>query len=275
VTRRPTPSDLRRDYGLDVIELVPHAGGWESVCWVADDEWFVKTWHDAGRANLGLLIELAARGLPVPAPLPNPNHAPYAVFPYVHGRPADHDGDWRVTARALRAVHDVTGVDVPPTTLDERECIDGLRDRLEHPWIADRADVVTRAVDRLEEVIERARATVVPSVLVHNDFGGQNLLIDDDGEVAAIVDWDWAMRAPREHDLWIAAEGPHITEFLDEYGACDLDATHLEYGLLARGVRDLAARVVSETDRPGVDTWGFDRIAKVDRDLAIFRPYIG
>ena len=63
--------------------------------------------------------------------------------------------------------------------------------------------------------------------------------------------------------------------FLDEYGAHDLDADHLEFALLARGLRDLSARVVNEVDRPGVDTWGFDRITRVDSNLETFRPYCG
>jgi hypothetical protein len=78
---------------------------------------------------------------------------------------------------------------------------------------------------------------------------------------------------PREHDVWIAAEGPHGAAFLEMYGARDLDRDHIEYALLARALRDLAARVFSEVDRPGIDTWGFRRIAKLDNDLALFRPF--
>jgi spectinomycin phosphotransferase len=32
-------------------------------------------------------------------------------------------------------------------------------------------------------------------------------VILDDDEVAAIVDWEQAALGPREHDVWIAAEG--------------------------------------------------------------------
>src|SRR5262249_36518210 len=92
-------------------------------------------------------------------------------------------------------------------------------------------------------------------------------------EVAAILDWEYAVIGPREYDVWIAAEGQHLTAFLDEYGAHDLDLDHLEYALLSRALRDLAARVLSGVDRPGVDTWGFDRIARLDRDLQGFRAY--
>ena len=94
-------------------------------------------------------------------------------------------------------------------------------------------------------------------------------------DVAAILDWEDAVIGPREHDVWIAAEGPHLEPFLAEYGAHDLDLDHLEYALLARGLRDMSARVLGEVDQPGVVTWGFDRIARVDSDLKVFREYCG
>jgi len=89
----------------------------------------------------------------------------------------------------------------------------------------------------------------------------------------AILDWEQAVLGPREHDVWMAAEGGRGRQFLAEYGASDLDRDHLEYALLARALRDMEARVRTETDRPGVDTWGFRRMAKLDRDLEMFRPY--
>ncbi|HET6166786.1 MAG TPA: hypothetical protein VFE07_08160, partial [Marmoricola sp.] len=67
--------------------------------------------------------------------------------------------------------------------------------------------------------------------------------------------------------------GRHGPEFLAAYGARDLDATQLEYALLARALADLTGRVLEEVDRPGVDTWGFDRITRLDDDLTMFRPF--
>ncbi|MFD7153147.1 phosphotransferase enzyme family protein [Kribbella sp. NPDC059898] len=126
-------------------------------------------------------------------------------------------------------------------------------------------------VARLDDV--RARLKPVRDVVCHTDFHGLNVLIGADGAVAAILDWESAVIGPREYDLWVAADGEPLVEFLDAYGADDLDANHLEFALLARGLRDLAARVMNDVDRPGVDTWGFDRIARVDSNLAIFRRY--
>ncbi|WP_337796283.1 phosphotransferase enzyme family protein [Actinopolymorpha rutila] len=277
--QHPSPQDLEHDYGLRVAALLPCAGGFESDCWVADDRWFVKRWRGSEPpARLGLLEELGTAGMPVPAPIRTLNGEfytasgprPYAVFPFVRGREAVDD-DWRLTAEALKSVHDLAGVDLPATTMDEPE-IWQLRERLDHPWIRDRRREVAASIYRLEATIERARAKVVRHVVCHRDFGGSNLLIDG-GQVVAILDWAQAVLGPREHDVWMAAEGRHGSSFLAAYGANDLDVDHIEYALLARALRDMAGRVLQEVDRPGVDTWGFDRIARLDRDLAMFGPY--
>jgi hypothetical protein len=275
--------DLERDYGLTVSSLAPHAGGFATDGWVADDRWFVKRWR-AGETpeGLSLLPQLAARGLPVVEPLPTvkgelsalAGDRAYAVFPYMQGRTARWD-DWRVAARAMRQVHEVP-LDVPLPAADTDEpAIDELGQRLEHPWIADRADEVTAAIARLDTVRARIAGKTVRDVVCHTDFHGLNLLLDDAGEVAAILDWENAVIGPREYDLWVAADGDRMVDFLDEYGAHDLDLDHLEFAWLARGLRDLAARVLTETDRPGVDTWGFDRIRRLDPYLEVVSRYCG
>jgi hypothetical protein len=271
--------DLERDYGLTVSSVEPHPGGFATDGWVADEQWFVKVWKE-GEQPIGLerLGELHALGLPVVEPVrtaqgelfATDGGRAYAVFPYVQGRTATWD-DWRVAARALRQVHDASlRVTLPYADISEPH-IRALEQQLEHPWILDRADVVSAALARLDEV--RSRLAPVRDVLCHTDFHGLNVMIGDDGEVAAILDWENAVIGPREYDVWVAADGGRIPEFLDEYGADDLDLDHLEFALLARGLRDLSARVSHNVDRPGVDTWGFDRIARVDSDLDEFRPH--
>ncbi|MGH3165565.1 MAG: phosphotransferase enzyme family protein [Trebonia sp.] len=271
--------NLARDYGLQVDALRPHPGGFESECLVADSTWFIKIWRsNEPPARLEVLNELHAAGLPVPAPVPAGTgelHAwwsgrPYAVFPYIRGRAPDDD-DWQVTARALRRVHELDGIDLPRGSMDE-PAIWWLRDHLDHPWIKDRGREVAERIRRLERAIARAAAKEVPHVVCHRDFLGQNLLVDN-REVVAILDWEQAVLAPREHDLWAAAEGRHGQQVLAEYGARDLDLDHFEYALLARALRDISARVASGTDRPGVDPWGFRRIARLDSDLEMFRPF--
>jgi Ser/Thr protein kinase RdoA (MazF antagonist) len=272
-------ADLERDYGITPGTIEAHSGGFESECWIVDGAWFVKVWKPGRRPQrLELLDQLQDAGLPVVVALRTRDGAchattagrDYAVFPYVDGRLATPD-DWAATADIMKQVHAATGVELPVTTVDE-PWIDDLRNRLDHPWIRDRAHTVRAYADRLEAVIGRARATEVAHVVCHRDLQGANLLLGG-GRVVAILDWDWALSAPREHDLWVAADMGRTIPFLDRYGARDLDITHLEYAPLARALRDLAARVTEGVDRPGVETWGFDRLGRLDRDLDVLRPY--
>ena len=251
-------------------EFEPLAGGFLPRCWT-DGRQVLKVWDDGLPASLPVLAQV---DLPVVAPLATAVVAGWgaAVFPFVSGREAT-SADAPVLARTMRRMHDHPLVDLPRLPIDESWALETLRDRLDHPWIRDRRGEVEAQLDRLEQAIERARATPRPVVICHTDFGGHNAIVDDDtGNVAAILDWDYARLAPREHDLWAAFEEPDPGVYLDAYGRdVDLDAAHLEYALLARGVRDAAARVESERDREGVDTWGFDRWRRLDHNLALVR----
>jgi aminoglycoside phosphotransferase (APT) family kinase protein len=189
----------------------------------------------------------------------------------VAGRHAT-DGDRFVVARAMRRVHDTptAGLGLNARGPDEA-CVADMRALLDHPWIADRQDEVARTVDRLQACIERARAIDPPLVLCHNDFGGWNLLVDEDtGDVAALLDWDYASFAPREDDLWVAFRDTDPVAYLDAYGAdVALDRTLMERALVARAVRDACERLSTNVDREGVDLWGFDQWRKVDDQLAL------
>ncbi len=276
--RTPPERELRRDFRLAADRFVLWPVGFESECWIADGRWFIKVWNDREPpVDLALLGALADAALPVPRPLRadlarTDDGRPYAVFPYVHGRHATDD-DCVEVARLLRQVHDLPtdGLVLPVPPLSDGP-LDLLRPRLSHPWIADRTDELVASLDRFESVLARARAITVPNVLSHDDLDGANVLIGDDGTVVAALDWDWARLGPREHDLWTVIDHDHPRRFLDAYGIddVDLDPTHLEFGLLRRALGDLAARVVDEVDRPGVGTWGFERLARVDDTLALF-----
>jgi Ser/Thr protein kinase RdoA (MazF antagonist) len=244
----------------------PLAGGFQPRCW-SDRTQVLKVWDDGLPASLAVLRDL---DLPVATPIATATVGAWglAVFPFVPGRPATA-ADAGVLARTMRRIHDHPTVDLPRPPLEEDWCITTMRALVDHPWIRDRRAEVEAQLRRLEDVIERAGATPRPDVVCHTDFGGHNALIDDaTGEVAAILDWDYARLAPREHDLWAAFEEPDPSAYLDAYGRdVELDPTHLEYALLARALRDATARVASEHDRPGVDTWGFDRWRRLDRNL--------
>ncbi len=236
-------TSLERDYGIMASSIAPHAGGFEADAFVVDGSWFVKVWRHDPPTNLAVLDELARRGVPAVPPVRTSDGrlatSTHVVYPFIQGRPAPEDP--ALVGRTLRLVHSITDVDLPRTTLDEW-CIDVLRDQRDHPWIVDRRDQLAGAVDRLETVIDCARGTDVPYVLVHHDLYGDNMIVDDDGDVIAIVDWDHASLAPREHDLWMLIDEERANGLLRAYGERSLNATHLEYASLARALRDLAVR---------------------------------
>jgi Ser/Thr protein kinase RdoA (MazF antagonist) len=253
-----------------VTSFEPLAGGFLPRCWT-DGRQVLKVWDEGLPTSLSVLDQLA---LPVIAPEATAEIAGWgvAVFPFVRGREATA-ADATELARTMRRMHDHPLVDLPRPPIEESWCIETMRNLLDHPWVSDRRAEVEAHLDRLEVAIERARAAPRVDVICHTDFGGHNALIDDDtGEVVAILDWDYARLAPREHDLWAAFEEPDPSAYLDAYGRdVELDATHLEYALLARALRDATARLAIEHDREGIDTWGFDRWRRLDRCLELVR----
>jgi hypothetical protein len=278
--RPPTMTQVRDAFGVAVGELRPHPGGFEADAFT-DGRWFVKLWRQRPDtdAALALTAELAARGVPVPAAqraldgsyTAEHDGRRYALFPFVEGRRATWS-DADAMARAMRAVHEIADLALPRAEMYEW-CIECLRDRRDHPWIGARRDEVMASVDRLESVIERARAIDVRHVVCHHDLFPHNVLVERDGRVAALLDWGRTMLAPREHDVFAGLCGPDPVRFLRAYGAQRLDPTHLEYARLARSLRDLAVRICDEVDLEGVNTWGFDGLRRVDADLRLARPF--
>jgi aminoglycoside phosphotransferase (APT) family kinase protein len=278
--RPPATTQVCDAFGVEVGELLPRPGGFEADGFT-DGRWFVKLWRQQpdSDAALALTAELAARGIPVPAAQRALDGSytcehrgrRFALFSFVDGRQATWK-DAEAIARAMRALHEIHDLVLPRTDMDEW-CIEVLRNRHDHPWIADRRGEVMANVDRLEAVIERARAIDVPQVVCHHDLFPHNVLVDRDGRVAALLDWGHAMLAPREHDVFAALCGPDPVRFLRAYGAERLDRTHLEYARLARSLRDLAVRIRDEVDLEGVNTWGFDGLRRVDADLVLARPF--
>ena len=279
----PTAAQVRRDFGVKVGELRPHPSGFEADAFT-DGEWFVKLWRYQPDSDTALALtgELAARGLPVPPArqrvdgtyTADHNGRWYALFPFVAGKQASSAQDSEAIAGAMRDLHQIVDLDLPLPRADLEEwCIEALRDHRDHPWIAAQRDEVLDWVDRLEAVIETARGIEVPLVVCHHDLFPHNVLVNEDGGIAALLDWGHTKFAPREHDLFAALCEDDTVAFLEAYGAHGLNFTHLEYARLARSVRDLAARVVNEVDRDGVATWCLDGLRRVDADLSLARRF--
>ena len=282
----PSAAEIRAAFGVDVDgELRRHPGGFEAEGFT-DGRWFLKRWRyePDTDAALALTAALASRGLPVPAAQRTVGGSSftavcaetgrrYAVFPFVAGRAGTWEDDADALARAMRTVHDgVTDVALAPTEMDEW-CIEVLRDRIEHPWIADARAEVADQVDRLGRLQDAARSIEVPSVVCHHDLFPHNVLVDEErGQVTALLDWGHARLAPREHDVFAALCGPDPVRFLEAYGADGLDRTHLAYALLSRALRDIAARIYNEVGRDELDEC-FAVLRAVDANLALADPY--
>ena len=288
--RPPSREQIRESFGLDVDELAPHEGGFEADAFT-DGRWFLKLFRfrpDSDDA-LAMTVELAARGLPVPAPVraldgsytAEHDGRRYALFPFVDGREATWD-DADAIAYAMRAMHDIVDLELAQVPIDESplfkydgfRSIEVLRDRHDHPWLAGYRDEIQAGVDRLEAVIERARAIEVPNVVCHHDLFPHNIIVDRDGRIAALLDWSHTWLAPREHDLFLALYGPEPVRFLRAYGAEGLDLTHLEYARLASSLRHIAVRVRKEVEREWIGD-GIDGLRRLDAHLGLARPFCG
>lgn len=127
-------------------------------------------------------------------------------------------------------------------------------------WLAtgDSLAVLLAHIDGLGDEL-RARSTA--SVLCHGDAHAANVLLSDDGAVW-LLDWDEAVRAPRERDLMfviggVLADAPVTTEqqrwFFDGYGPAEIDPIHLAYyrcSWALQDISDFAARILDQSAGP-------------------------
>jgi spectinomycin phosphotransferase len=67
-----------------------------------------------------------------------------------------------------------------------------------------RREEILRYLQRLKKLQRAVRETQKPMVICHPDLHGENLMVDDQGHLY-ILDWENAMIAPPEHDLFFFA----------------------------------------------------------------------
>jgi hygromycin-B 4-O-kinase len=82
--------------------------------------------------------------------------------------------------------------------------------------------LANREVKQLRRIIEESKALRIKPCLNHGDLRLKNVIVDDDGEIAAIVDWEECLStiAP-QWDLSISLHDLSIDEkhlFIDGYG---------------------------------------------------------
>lgn len=165
--------------------------------------------------------------------------APLILFNYIegvnpHGDALVEPQTWRTLARHVAAIHNSTHVvhtaGAPTETFTvpfEGALLDGLatlasitdadgegRSTL-RDLLLPRKGAILKYLERLHALAVRARALDPPMALCHTDIHSYNLLMNAAGELF-ILDWEGAMIAPREHDLFMFT-GEHFSSFLAEY----------------------------------------------------------
>jgi aminoglycoside phosphotransferase (APT) family kinase protein len=163
--------------------------------------------HDMGREHR---VVSALQGTPVPvAPLAgyctddSVNGAPFYVMGFVEGpilrqRPDAElfpdEGDRRLIGErvvdTLVAIHEVVPDLVGLGELGKKE--DYVARQL-HRWQGQWEKSKTREIPLVEAVHDKLAARVPeqgPAALVHGDYRLDNMILDDAGEVAAVVDWE-------------------------------------------------------------------------------------
>ncbi len=106
------------------------------------------------------------------------------------------------------------------------------------------ADEVLGYLQQLMELQQRVRSLDVPQVLCHTDLHGDNLIVDAAGQLHAL-DWEGALLAPAEHDLFMYIGDERFAEvFLPAYerecGALQLRREVLAFYFYRRLLEDLA-----------------------------------
>jgi aminoglycoside phosphotransferase (APT) family kinase protein len=143
-----------------------------------------------------------------------------------------------------------------------------------------RTEEVLAQLDRLHHLQEVVRQLSGPFVLCHTDIGGDNLLVDDQGQFY-VLDWDDVILAPPEHDLqearWVGF-GRCLEAYRAAGGIRPLQLGHFAFYLLRRHLGDMTMRllhILEENSSPeededalyGIEAWGFAQWAALDETL--------
>jgi aminoglycoside phosphotransferase (APT) family kinase protein len=258
----------------------------------------VRALHDRGLYRR-VPYPLATKHGALWAPFGN---ASFALFPFLSGHTPPFPwsealrDEW---ARTIASIHCATPVlaDVlpPRETLDiafeadlrrglaaveqigahERWGLRALRDAV----LPHRAEVLAQ-LTQLHDLQPIVRRLSGPFVLCHTDMGGDNMLVDEHGQLS-VLDWDEARVAPPEHDLQ-EARGGGFERFLHVYkaagGAQPLHLDHFAFYLRRRHLGDMTVRMLqilehnatAEQDAhalDGIEAWGFGQWRALDETL--------
>ena len=169
----------------------------------------LPTAHDMSREHR-LISALAPTGVPVPTPLglctdEAVNGAPFHVMEFVEGHVLRDEDDARALDPAVRAVVGdhlaetlaaLHAVDVDAVGLGDLARHDGYVERQLRRWSRQYEDTQVAGVDHggLVEKVGAELSARIPVQrrvgIVHGDYRLDNLVLDDEGRVKAILDWE-------------------------------------------------------------------------------------
>jgi spectinomycin phosphotransferase len=203
------------------------------------------------------------------------------LYPFVEGTSGYDielsERQWADFGAALKQIHTTT---LPLALLDHlrkeryssewRDLCRNILQRLEHETFDDpiavdmaaflhpKRPMILHAIERAEQLAQEMTSRPLEFVLCHSDIHPGNLFIDKAG-TPFIIDWDYPMLAPKEHDLMFVGGGqgfkPYIakqeeTLFYQGYGQAQFDSMALMYYRYERGITDISVeceRILSTT----------------------------
>lgn len=250
----------------DVYRVDVEAGAFVLRVYEADTTPAMVRWEHE------LIQQLAASVPEAVTPLVTPTGATFiehggrvaSLWPFIEGRRADRlvEADRVAAARMLGRLHSASFALAP---LDARP---GYPPRAQVDWpehrlwswsSVDRAtvgarvdlDQFERALDELPAAVRELDGSALPAMPLHGDYGADNMLIAD-GQVVAVLDWDWCRVDWRAWEvgnaIWaFCRDGSRTSvdrgaaaKFLEAYeraGGEVLRAERAAFGLLMRAAR--------------------------------------
>lgn len=130
--------------------------------------------------------------------------------------------------------------------------------------------------ERLCDLGEQARALGSRQVLVHTDLNGSNLMRAPDGHLI-VLDWEGAMLAPPEHDLFLfsgAGFARVLRAYTQDAGPVQLHAATFGFYLYRRNLEDLTDWLVTILRENTDDTQDQIDLDGIQRDCLAGWPHL-